>query len=157
MSAKVEGTVQGVAVPPAPFAEAAATPVQASTTQGSVEEGDTGAATVNPDAAAATAAAAGMRGWREMRADAERCTALARQAVTAANKQGSQPQLSDLLTENSWKSVLATEMRKPYFSSLQSFVEGEWKGSKPIHPPKDCVFRCNEGLNDLQQYACSEP
>lgn len=42
--------------------------------------------------------------------------------------------------EPSWMEVLQEELKKPYISSLASFVEKERLLSKPIYPPRDLVF-----------------
>jgi uracil-DNA glycosylase len=76
-----------------------------------------------------------------MRAHANRNGALAKQVVIRAEKMGSVPILSDLLIEESWRSLLGEEMSKKYFTELESFVRSEWTTGKLVFPPKDSIFR----------------
>lgn len=78
---------------------------------------------------------------QDMRAHANRNGALAKQVVIKAEKMGSVPCLSDLLIEESWRSLLGEELSKKYFTELEAFVRSEWTSGKLVFPPKDSIFR----------------
>lgn len=74
------------------------------------------------------------------RAEGNRCMAHAKQAVAAAAREGRPPKLHDLLTEPSWKTVMAQHMAGSSFTSLQTFLDGEWQ-LNAVFPPQDAIFR----------------
>lgn len=82
---------------------------------------------------------------QELRALGAANQALAKRVVIAAEACGGVPPLADLLVETSWREAMAAELRAPYFSELERFVQGEWGGSSPVFPPKDAVFRALNG------------
>ena len=43
------------------------------------------------------------------------------------------------IPNNDWSEILAKEVRRPYYSKLESFLEGEY-ASKTIYPPRHEVF-----------------
>lgn len=76
------------------------------------------------------------------RAEGNRCMAHAKQAVAAAAREGRTPQLADLLTEPTWQAAMAQHMTGPSFTSLQTFLDGEWQRNVSVFPPQDAIFRC---------------
>ena len=64
-------------------------------------------------------------------------TAAVPSALTQEAPTGS---LCDLLHEPSWRSALQEEFSKPYFRSLDSFVQGEMS-TQQVFPPREMVFR----------------
>jgi uracil-DNA glycosylase len=78
---------------------------------------------------------------QSMRSQANKNCALAKQVVIKAENAGTVPLLTDLLIEPTWRQLLGDELSKPYFNSLQTFVQSEWNGGKLIFPPKDSIFR----------------
>ncbi len=83
--------------------------------------------------------------------------ALAKQAASAAAREGQPPKLTDLLTEPSWKAVMANHMRTTSFTNLQSFLDGEWGKGTAVFPPQDSIFRCAVlGLNSHIQCSMSQ-
>jgi hypothetical protein len=53
--------------------------------------------------------------------------------------------LADLLTEDSWRDLIDTERKKPYFSQLESFLQQELD-KKTVYPPRAQILRA---LNEL--------
>lgn len=47
---------------------------------------------------------------------------------------------ANIRIESSWKSLLAPEFSKPYFSELRTFLENERKSGKTIFPPGSLIF-----------------
>jgi uracil DNA glycosylase len=64
------------------------------------------------------------------------------QAAAKAEAAGVPPRLTDLLVEDSWRSLLHAELDKPFFTQLEAFVRSEWAGGQQVFPPKDAIFRC---------------
>ncbi|GAB4820528.1 hypothetical protein N2152v2_007574 [Parachlorella kessleri] len=109
----------------------------------------------HPEAGAATAASADGVGtetssvpvaqratqFQMLRAHANRNAALAKQVVIGCERSGTLPALRDLVIEDSWRQLLASEFDKPYFADLERFVQGEWHGKAMVFPPKDAIFR----------------
>ncbi len=75
-----------------------------------------------------------------------RNAALAKQVVIGCERSGTLPALRDLVIEDSWRQLLASEFDKPYFADLERFVQGEWHGKAMVFPPKDAIFRCGHPL-----------
>lgn len=74
-------------------------------------------------------------------------------SAPAAAKQAPPGILVDLLTEPSWRSALDADLRKPYFASLQTFVQGELAPGKPrVYPPREAIFRAFNScpFNDIK-------
>ena len=67
--------------------------------------------------------------------------AIASVRVQQATAAGTAPQLEHLLVDASWHATLGSEMRKPYFARLTTFLEGEWMAGHTIFPPTQCIFR----------------
>ena len=78
---------------------------------------------------------------QQMRAEANRTCALAKQIVIKAEQSGTPPSLPDLLIEPTWKALMQDQLNAAYFKQLQSFLHSEWTGNQPIFPPKDSIFR----------------
>lgn len=68
----------------------------------------------------------------------------AREAVAAAQADGTRPKLSSLLVEQSWLPHMRPEFDKQYFRQLQRFLETEWQAQK-VFPPPEMIFRSAGG------------
>ena len=75
------------------------------------------------------------------RAVAAAATALVARRVAAAEANGLQPALADLLVEEGWRAALAPVLAPRAVAPLQRFLEGEWAGRAPVYPPKHLIFR----------------
>ena len=60
-----------------------------------------------------------------------------------AKAMGTQPVLSDLLVEESWRQILRPEFQKPYWTKLQQFLHEEWASQKTF-PPQHLIFRSSQ-------------
>ena len=73
---------------------------------------------------------------------AARNVEVAKLRVEQAALQQTQPGLTDLLIDESWRQHLKAEFQKPYMAKLQSFLHEEW-AKQTVFPPKHLIFRCN--------------
>ncbi|GLC46933.1 hypothetical protein PLESTM_001946900 [Pleodorina starrii] len=100
------------------------------------------AATAGGGDAAPAAEDDGLTPAQRAQVAANRNRALARRVVAEAAAGGSQPSLSSLLVEPSWREALVSELRGSNLRQLESFLHTEWcSGRKPIFPPKECIFQ----------------
>jgi len=75
--------------------------------------------------------------------------AVVSQRVQEASARGVQPEVLELLADESWRGVVGAEFRKPYMAKLEQFLHQEWSSHK-VFPPQNLIFR-----SELWIWECS--